>query len=546
MRGAPRIGECLGDKNGRLRHLCNRCFFGGGMASFLRLIFGFCFLFGVAISHAITPTQEWVTSSSPCGAGTFTGPSLSSACSAYVNGGLICYTSATYTLGNVYPNAYGTAGTCSILRNGSTSGGLSVSASRLADTCPANSTLTAGSCQCNSGYSENSDGTSCLPIPPVCNSPQIVVNGQCVDPPSCPAPKQMIDGVCSDPPPPECKIPLGSISNASTGQFTGSGYGGGMACFQECISYPAFSGRNPEGQYFAHGPWTSTGVTCSGTGSGSSPPPPSDPNDPGSPPADPSAPPDPDPPPVQPPPDQCPVGTCPGSVNGTTVCVLCSNTTTNSTNNTNSTSNKTNPDGSPNNDPDSSGGSPNGTTTSTGTTSTKCVDGKCTTETTTTTTNPDGTTTTKTDKKEETKDDFCTQNPKSPLCVEGTFGGACSGGFQCTGDAVQCATAKAVNEQMCAMKVDSTNAIVSLGSSSMDGGNGTGHPIDSITELDVGVLNQANPWGAGCPADRVLTTFMGKAIVVPLSSACSTFQIMGNVLVGFALLAGAFIVVGRT
>ncbi|MDP3887125.1 virulence factor TspB C-terminal domain-related protein [Hydrogenophaga sp.] len=96
------------------------------------------------------------------------------------------------------------------------------------------------------------------------------------------------------------------------------------------------------------------------------------------------------------------------------------------------------------------------------------------------------------------------------------------------------------------MKVDSTNAIVSLGSSSMDGGNGTGHPIDSITELDVGVLNQANPWGAGCPADRVLTTFMGKAIVVPLSSACSTFQIMGNVLVGFALLAGAFIVVGRT
>lgn len=405
---------------------------------------------------------------------------------------------------------------------------------RVVDTCPPNSTLEGGSCQCNSGYQVSGGNTSCLPIPPPpCEPPNVITDGVCGPPP---------------PPPPECKIPLGSVSNGSTAQYTGAGYGGGMGCFQQCISYPSFSGRSPEGKYFAHGPWTSTGATCSGTGSGSSPPPPSDPTDPGSPPADPAAPPDPDPPPLPPAPDQCKVGTCPGSVNGTTVCVPCSNTTSNSTNKSNSTSNKTNPDGTPNNDPDPSnpsGGSPNGTTNSTSTNTTKCVGGKCTTDTKTTTTNPDGTTTTKTDKKEETQEDFCTKNPKSPLCVEGTFGGACSGGFACTGDAVQCATAKATNDLACSLKADASDPLVLTGNGSMTGNNPSDHPLSLKTDLDVGSLNQSNPWGAGCPSDKVLTTFMGEAIVVPLSSACGTFQAMGNVLVGLALLAGSFIVVGR-
>jgi len=410
--------------------------------------------------------------------------------------------------------------------------------------CPPHSLLVNGSCVCDSGYQEN--GGLCTPIPPVCSPPNLLVGGICTPPPpDCVSPQVLIDGTCQAPPPPECNIPLGSPTNTSSAQFTRPGYGGGMACFQQCISYPSFSGRSPEGQYFAHGPWTSTGVVCSGSGNGSSPPPPSDPADPGSPP-DPSSPPDPDPPPVQPPPDQCKVGQCPGSVNGTFVCVPCSNTTSNNTTNNNTTNNTTNPDGSPA-DPTSpsNGTSPNGTTNSTKNETTKCVDGKCTTATTTTTTNPDGTTTVKTDKKEESKDDFCTQKPKSPLCLEGTFGGACAGGWSCTGDAVQCATAKAVNDQACALKVDPANSVLGVGNSALGGGNGTGHPLDSITDVDVGTLNQTNPWGAGCPADKHLATFMGEAITLPLSSACGVFQTMGNLLVGFALLAGAFIVVGK-
>lgn len=128
------------------------------------------------------------------------------------------------------------------------------------------------------------------------------------------------------------------------------------------------------------------------------------------------------------------------------------------------------------------------------------------------------------------------------MCIEGSFGGAC-GSFTCSGDAVQCATAKASNELLCSLKVDPTNSIVQAGLAAMNGGQGEGHPRASISDVSVGSLDQSNPWGSTCPSNQTLGVFMGKAVVLPLSSACGTFQAMGALLVGVALLAGAFIVV---
>lgn len=500
------------------------------MAFVFRLIGALLALLVAQSAHAVIPLTnhteytcdaEWQTT-------------RSAACNAFRIEREALSTDGHYEIGGDNPNCsldwYPTTGTPAIGHQ------FCVYQTREIGSCPTHSTEVGGSCTCNQGYTENSDSTSCLPLPPpTCTPPQILIDNVCQNPPpECLSPKVLIGGVCQDPP--ECAIPLGSISNGSTGQFTGTAYRGGMSCFQNCVSYPSFSGAGPDGTYFAHGPWTSTGVACSGTGAGSSPT--GDPADPADPPADP------DPPPVQPPPDSCKVGQCPGSINGTTVCVPCSNTTSNTANKTNSTNNTTNPDGTPGTPP--SGGAPNGTTNNTTTNTTKCIGGKCTTTSTSTTKNPDGTTTTKTDKKEETQEDFCTKNPKSPMCVEGSFGGACNGGWTCTGDAVQCATAKAVNDQACSLKVDAANPVLAVGNAAMAGGNGDGHPRSSATDIDVGSLNQTNPWGSGCPADRTLTTFMGEPIVVPLSSACSSFQLMGNLLVGLAMLAGAFIVVGRT
>lgn len=377
------------------------------------------------------------------------------------------------------------------------------------------------------------DGVCAVPYdPPECVSPMVLVDGQCVQPydPPCPYPQTRIDGVCQDPP--DCAVPAGGEIPGSGGAMTGANYGGGPLCHTNCVGDAPIRGQ-VDGKWFAWGPLTSRGTTCSGADPTSSVPP-GDPDDPVNP-APPSS-------PSNPPPPQCPVGQCPGSINGTDVCKPCHTSTSTSSSNSTSNSNSTNPDGSSGSNPS---GQPNGTTNTSTTKKTTCTGDKCTTDSTTTTTTPDGVVTTKTDKKEEKKEDFCASNPKSPMCIEGSFGGACAGGFQCTGDAVQCATAKAANEQMCAMKVDINNAIVGLGNLSLGGGNGADHPKNSVTDVDVGMLNQTNPWGAGCPADKVLTTFMGNTITVPLSSACSSFQMMGNVLVGLALLSGAFIVVGR-
>lgn len=402
----------------------------------------------------------------------------------------------------------------------------------VANVCPANSTASGGACSCNSGYVENSDSTSCLPETP--------------PPPECTAPQVLIEGTCQTPPPPECEIPLGSVVSSSTAQMTSSGYTGGMMCMQHCVSYPTFAGKSAEtGKWYANGPWTSAGVTCTGsstgggstgTGSTGGPPGNTDPEAAGD---DPPAPDDPDPPPT------CGAGQCPGTVNGTAVCVACSSGATpgSGSGSGNSETGTTNPDGSPTEGGSGSGDGTTGTTTTGGTV---CEGSSCTTTTTTTTTNPDGTTTTTDSTKTEPKEDFCTSNPKSPLCVTGSFGGACGGGFVCEGDAVQCATAQATQQTLCQLKVDPLNPVVAAGTAAMGGGQGEGHPRSSITDVGVGTLDTSNPWGSSCPSDQTVTNFMGSPIVIPLSSACSVFQMMGALLVGLSLIAGAFIVVRGT
>lgn len=58
----------------------------------------------------------------------------------------------------------------------------------------------------------------------------------------------------------------------------------------------------------------------------------------------------------------------------------------------------------------------------------------------------------------ETKDQasFCKENPKSPFCIESSFGGGCGGPPACTGDAIQCAIASMQHEMKCKL-FDQTN-----------------------------------------------------------------------------------------
>ncbi|MEK6668179.1 MAG: virulence factor TspB C-terminal domain-related protein [Pseudomonadota bacterium] len=192
-----------------------------------------------------------------------------------------------------------------------------------------------------------------------------------------------------------------------------------------------------------------------------------------------------------------------------------------------------------------SGASSATSSSSSGSSTTKCEGDKCTTTTTTTTTNPDGSKTDKTSTKEQPKSDFCTDNPRSAICKEGgTWGGSC-GAFSCDGDAVTCAIAQASWRSACALDIEPTDSKVQAGNTALSGGDRpAGHPGNNpSSSLFTANLDQTNPYGSTCPGDIPLNV-MGNVVSIPLSSACDTFRLMGQVAVAFTLLAAAFVIFG--
>lgn len=183
------------------------------------------------------------------------------------------------------------------------------------------------------------------------------------------------------------------------------------------------------------------------------------------------------------------------------------------------------------------------TTTSTTSSTTTCANGKCSTTTGVTTSVNGGTPTTKTTTTSEPTQDYCARNRKAPQCSSaGSFTGSCQSSFVCTGDAVQCATAKATNDHFCKMKdvfeMDaSTRALV-------DGvlaGTWVQDPKDSPRTENLGSFDQTNPLNAACPGD-IAINIATVSVVIPLASFCPQLQMMGNLLVAFTLLSATVFV----
>lgn len=224
-------------------------------------------------------------------------------------------------------------------------------------------------------------------------------------------------------------------------------------------------------------------------------------------------------------------GYCPGEVNGHTVWVRCGVTSSSTT----ASGTVTVPDGS-------------GTATvSTTSTTTNTCDGAGCTSTVETSTggSPPATTTTKKDTNDFCKDSV---NANTPICKAASpsdFGGSCAAGFTCNGgDAALCAAARGIWESRCtveSLKTDPANAAVAAGAAALTGSNPANHPREQKTTVNVGNLTTTNPFGGGCPVDTSITV-IGQQIVIPLSSACSVFQLMGSLLVGLTMLCAAFIV----
>lgn len=226
------------------------------------------------------------------------------------------------------------------------------------------------------------------------------------------------------------------------------------------------------------------------------------------------------------------VGKCPGTVNGVEVWQPCSWTKTESTKYDFSL---------PKED-----GSKDGTQT---TTTTECKDGKCTTTTSITHTNTSvtGTVTvtgTGGGSTSGSKSGYCKENPKDPACGDqGSWGGTCSQGFTCSGDAALCAAAKGVWEQKCAL-IDGPGQPNSeqQAYAAAKAASGSGLQTTALT-VGPGNFDSSNAIGtsANCIGDMEVTV-MGKALVLPFSIVCPYLEVMGTVLLAVGWLSAAAIV----
>lgn len=237
---------------------------------------------------------------------------------------------------------------------------------------------------------------------------------------------------------------------------------------------------------------------------------------------------------------QCAAGTCPGTVNGQSVCLPCDKSKETGTG-TKSESASTTASGA------SSPGS-SSTSSESSSTRTECSNGSCTTIETTTATGPNGDKTDKTTATTEPKSDYCTRNPKADVCkgTESSWGGTC-GAFSCDGDAVQCAQAKAGWELACGLKVDETNPLIGVGQQATAGGDRpSDHPGNQANTVALDLssrLSSVPLFGTSgdCIADKVIT-FMGKGYTLPFSKWCPYLNILGSAFLAACYLAAAFII----
>ncbi len=343
---------------------------------------------------------------------------------------------------------------------------------------------------------------------------------------SCPGNSTAVNGSCS------CSS--GFVPDSSgTSCISSAAYCGGVAgglsgtyyassstsptqnfCSGGCVIESGLSGTDSSGTYFT-GPFSSTGATCSGSSAGGAP----------------------SPTPLNP-------GNCPGTVNGVAVPggVPCGSTTSGS-------STSTTPG--PSSSESAPAGASNGTSSSSQTT---CSGGNCTTTTSTTTTTGvgsagGGTSTTGSSSTTQSQASFCQANPLDPQCAgESSFGGTCSAGFSCKGDAVACATAQVEYQSTCLFNASPSSATTATYGSlkSQDGKTAQGAFTSNMTVASV----LPAPPSAVCAVQDVVIPFglgpFATSLVVPLGTdLCPNLSLIRTVIVAFGSLLFILIVFVR-
>lgn len=232
-------------------------------------------------------------------------------------------------------------------------------------------------------------------------------------------------------------------------------------------------------------------------------------------------------------------GKASGTVNGQVICVTPDETTTKKKTTeqppvvTPSPGTPTDPDNPTPTDPTNPGGPGGGGGPKTTEKTTTCTGTKCTT--TTETTEPDGTK--RLDVKEEDKSTFCEENPKSPMCKEGSFSGTCGSEPKCEGDAVQCAAAKAAWKLQCDLEKEPDDDAYKLGKSLLSGGKDTvENPLDpskvvqtNVTDIIADAAGRRTLSGSCIQSPSF--SVMGQTYKLDTSLFCEFAEIIGYLMV---------------
>lgn len=144
-----------------------------------------------------------------------------------------------------------------------------------------------------------------------------------------------------------------------------------------------------------------------------------------------------------------------------------------------------------------------------------------------------------------TTDKFCVDNPQTPLCKVSTFTGNCNAVPTCDGDAVQCATARAVFAMNCELAKTSTLSV--LGDAVAAGSDPLASSLPSSSNFSTvnvaGLIDSSDALsGSGCLADQTFDFVSGQTFTLPWSQLCGSFVLMGYVLMVCSALGCARIV----
>ncbi|QNM98683.1 virulence factor TspB C-terminal domain-related protein [Chitinimonas koreensis] len=154
---------------------------------------------------------------------------------------------------------------------------------------------------------------------------------------------------------------------------------------------------------------------------------------------------------------------------------------------------------------------------------------------------------------------YCTQFKDDLKCKGSQFGGSCSAGFSCTGDAIQCAIAKQQHETICALTPSGADPIVQAGEKALagqdpgmqylPGGSKQGETMDfGFTMSGASATPLFGTASAECPAPRrVDLDIMGyqRSIEIPWIAVCRYAELVGPFVLIVATMIASFIAFGK-